>query len=1104
MERKTTSSLRKTTTPLLLLLTTTLLAQAPGAWVPMQEALLAGRGERRIIPNHYRTLAVDTGAIRAMLLQAPFGDVRSSPAVIELPSPDRDGTERFRFVRNTLLHPELAALFPSITTCSGESIDRPGTLIQFDLTTHGFHAFVLDPIRGDWFIDPYAFGVAEACIVYRKRDFVKSMPAAMACDYDLVNDMENAAQWTMDNVLAEGAPRAGDCQKRTYRLALACTGEYANYHGSNTQNNNKGPALEAMATTMNRVNGIYERDATLTMQMVANNHLIVFLNPSTDPYSNNNGGTMLGQNQTTCDNIIGFNNYDIGHVFSTGGGGVAYLDAPCSSYKAGGVTGLSQPVGDPFDIDYVAHEMGHQYGANHTQNNSCNRHGPAAFEPGSASTIMGYAGICAPNVQNNSDALFHAHSLAEIASRLASGNAGQCPQVTSSNNQPPTISAGPNRTIPHSTPFVLTATSSDPNPADVLSFTWEQMNNQVSTQPPQPTNTNGPNFRALLPVESSSRWFPNLGAVVANQNPTWEVLSSVGRTFNFRATVRDNRPGAGCTAESNRNITVAAGAGPFVVTQPNTNVSWQAGSTQTVTWNVANTTASPVSCANVDILLSVDGGLTYPYTLLTSTPNDGTQAVTIPVVPATSTARIMVRGNGNVFYDISNVNFNIISGSTCPTPWDLTITGTSTTSVLASWSAGGGDSFTLRYRPVGAPNWTNISGITGTSQAVSGLAACTQYEFQVRRDCGGSSSAYTNSVNWLHSSCCTPVTIVIVMDRYGADITWALTGGSTTYATGGPYQDQASNGTYPQPSVDLCLPDGCYVLTINDSWGDGLCCAYGNGFMQVMGPGGQSLGITPSGNWSQQVINFCVSTEVKSNVKLFLEGPYVGPWMSDALRAGGLIPLQEPYSGLGWPQLGGGGETTTPAILAVTGANAVVDWVRLELRQAGSPGTLVATRQALLQRDGDVVSAADGTSAVGFVVPPGNYHLVAQHRNHLGCMTATALAFSSTANSIDLTLAGTNTWGTDARKIIGSARALWAGDVNGDGAIRYTGQGNDRDLILQAIGGTVPTTTVAGYSVSDVNMDGIIKYTGQGNDRDPMLVNIGGSVPTNQRFQQIP
>ncbi|MCB0079240.1 MAG: hypothetical protein KDD73_17725, partial [Anaerolineales bacterium] len=192
---------------------------------------------------------------------------------------------------------------------------------------------------------------------------------------------------------------------RTYRLALACTGEYANYHGSNTGNNDKSFALAAMATTMNRVNGIYERDATLTMVIVPNNDLLVYLDGATDPYTNGSGSTMLGENQSTCNAVIGSANYDIGHVFSTGGGGIASLNSPCTSNKARGVTGQSNPIGDPFDIDYVAHEMGHQYGGNHTQNNNCNRAASAAVEVGSGITIMGYAGICAPDVASNSIAM---------------------------------------------------------------------------------------------------------------------------------------------------------------------------------------------------------------------------------------------------------------------------------------------------------------------------------------------------------------------------------------------------------------------------------------------------------------------------------------------------------------------------------------------------------------------------------------------------------------------------------------------------------------------------------------------------------------------------
>lgn len=863
--------------------------------------------ERRIVPAQYRTVAVDVAVLAAAL------DVVDAQGQGSLVIPDAEGgSERFRVRRSTVMHPALQEDFPGIRAYTGESVDRPGVLGRFDLTPHGFHAMLLDPFGSDLFIDPYAFGQDELHIVYRKAHFSKELPPGhVYCSYEEVNDLEREHARSLEWMAAMGDQRAGDCQLRTYRLALACTGEYANYHGSNTTNNNKSFAMAAMVTTMNRVNGIYERDAAITMVIVPNNQNVIHLNASTDPYNNNDGEAMLAQNQTTCDNVIGSANYDIGHVFSTGGGGVAYLNVPCESgWKARGVTGSSAPVGDPFDIDYVAHEMGHQYGGNHTQSRSnCNAVTAAAFEPGSGSTIMGYAGVCNPNVQMNSDALFHGYSLQEIAANVVSGASSGCPQVSASGTNAPLVDAGPNRTIPRSTPFVLTAIASDPDPGTVLTYSWEQMNNQLTSGVPQSTNTGGPNFRAFLPSTSPSRWFPRLQSVVNNESPTWEVLPSVGRTLNFRVNVRDNHAGAGCTDEDNMSVTIHGSSGPFLVTQPNTNVSWQAGSQQTVTWNVANTTASPVSCANVDILLSVDGGFTYPHVLLTSTPNDGSQQVTLPVIPATTSARVMVRANANIFYDISNTNFTVTA----------------------------------------AP---------------------------------------------------------------------------------------------AQPSL---------------------------------------------------------------RAKVYLDGAYDAGTglMWDSLRVDGLVPLTEPYTALGFPAVGGGGESTTPSVLAVAGTNAVVDWVRVELRSQASPGTVVAARHGLLQRDGDIV-AGDGTSALQFNVSAGQYRVAVRHRNHLGCMTSAALSFSGTPVDVDLRVATTATYGTDARKSIGAARLLWAGNVVRDDRIMYTNQDNDRDPILQAVGGVVPTNVVVTYGQADVNLDGSIRYTGARNDRDIILQNIGGVVPTGSRSEQLP
>ncbi|MCC7465497.1 MAG: T9SS type A sorting domain-containing protein, partial [Saprospiraceae bacterium] len=447
---------------------------------------------------------------------------------------------------------------------------------------------------------------------------------------------------------------------RRYRLALACTGEYAFFHGGT-----KPLVLAAMTTSMNRVNGVYERDFAVTMQIIANNDVLIFLNGATDPYNNGDGGAMLGQNQNTCNNLIGVANYDIGHVFSTGGGGIAGLNVVCGTSKANGVTGQGSPVGDPFDIDYVAHEMGHQFGGNHTYGNcGGNVNSPNAVEPGSGTTIMAYAGICGPqqNVANNSEDIFHGYNMLEMGAFIYTGGGNTCPVKINTGNNNPVVDAGPNRVIPKSTPFALTATGSDVD-GDTLTYTWEQMDFGNAPSPPVSTATSGPLFRSYKGNTSPTRVFPRLQDLVNNVNSTWEELPGVARNMNFRVTARDNDWYAGCTDEDDMQITVSAASGPFLVTSPNTNVTWSVGSTQTITWDVANTTAAPVSCANVRITLSTDGGFTYPVELAASVPNTGSADIIVPNNIST-TCRVRVEAVGNIFFDISNTNFTIISAPT--------------------------------------------------------------------------------------------------------------------------------------------------------------------------------------------------------------------------------------------------------------------------------------------------------------------------------------------------------------------------------------------------------------------------------------------------------
>ncbi len=457
---------------------------------------------------------------------------------------------------------------------------------------------------------------------------------------------------------------SSDGYLRTYRAAVAATGEYTQFHGGT-----KAAGLAAIVTTMNRVVGIYEKELEVRMVLVANNDDVVYTNGATDPYSNNDGYAMLSENQDNLDTVIGNGNYDIGHAFSTGGGGIAYLGAVCGSgIKAGGVTGRPDPVGDPFDVDYVAHEMGHQFGANHPFNGnegSCgggNRNASTAYEPGSGSTIMAYAGICgSQDLQPNSDDYFHGVSQDEINAYTTLGNGNNCPSKTAIGNSAPVVDVGIGGfTIPAETPFSLTGSATDSD-GDPLTYTWEEFDLSRWAGHPDLPRGDAPIFRSFKPVNVPTRTFPKFNDLLNNTHTIGELLPTYSRTLTFRLTARDNQayPNGGRTGYDMISFEVTDNAGPFLVTAPNTAMTWFEGTFETVTWDVANTTAAPVSCSAVDILLSTDGGYTYPYILAESTPNDGSQQITVPYAP-TSTARVKVACASSIFFDISNVDFEVI------------------------------------------------------------------------------------------------------------------------------------------------------------------------------------------------------------------------------------------------------------------------------------------------------------------------------------------------------------------------------------------------------------------------------------------------------------
>lgn len=458
----------------------------------------------------------------------------------------------FKVVESSIMHPDLQSRYSSIRTYKGVGIEDPTATLRFSVSPLGFHALSLSGLRSALYIEPYSKYDDSLHMVF-ERDDINKMDSDFECYIE--TDPDNMQQRLSSSF--NGAGDIDDQKLRKYRLALSCTGEYAQYFaGNGNEGQQKTNVLAAMITSINRVNEIYERDLGIRLEFVANNDQVIYLNSQSDPWQNEFNTTTA----QTLDNVIGVNNYDIGHNYNdSGGGNAGCLGCVCASvsqnnfHKGRGWTGSNNPVGDPFYIDYVAHEIGHQFYGFHTMN-SCSRSGyNTEVEPGSGSSIMGYAGICSPNVQNSSDAHFNYVNIRDIGGFIKTGyndyvnyDVGICDNSTNIQNQPPTANAGNDYIIPTSTPFFLTGTSFDADGLESLTYNWSQNDTEEapSASSPQADWSQGPLYRSLLPSTSPTRYFPKLETVVAGSlSSTWEVTPSVVRTLNFAFTVRDNGSG---------------------------------------------------------------------------------------------------------------------------------------------------------------------------------------------------------------------------------------------------------------------------------------------------------------------------------------------------------------------------------------------------------------------------------------------------------------------------------------------------------------------------------------------------------------------------------
>lgn len=611
-------------------------------------------------PAGGRQVLLDVGKIQSQLTGAPLESanlefaLQAAPIVIAIPKPD-GSFERFEIVESPVYEPGFEAEFPDIKTYRGDSLDSPGSTIRCDMTPLGFRAQVLSP-EGSYWLDPVTMGDINLYTTYAKSDLIPT--TGWTCHVHGTAPEPELPENPFEDRLVVGPTR------RTYRIAVAATGEYTAYFGGTVA---KGQA--AIVTAINRVTQVYEKELNIRLTLISNNSTLVYTSASSDPYSNYDADALLDQNQAVVNSKIGAAWYDIGHVFSTGGGGLASFGVVCNnSYKAQGETGSSNPTGDAFYIDYVAHEIGHQFGADHTFNSetgSCqgNRAASSAFEPGSGSTIMAYAGICdADDLQNHSDPYFHAKSFHQIITYVSSK---LCHVATSTGNSAPTISGGSSTTIPRGTPYALTASGGDAN-GDALTFCWEMYllgSSQGVTGGNFPdTGSNGAFQRSFNPITSNVRQIPINSKLLTNTLYFGETLPQYSRVLAYRVTARDGKGGVNVAS---LNVTVTSTSGPFLITSQNSAVSWAAGSTQTVTWDVANTTAAPVNASKVDILFAADGA-NFATTIASGLPNNGSATFTVPYVP-TTTGRIKVKGNGRIFFDINNANITITGTPPVPT-----------------------------------------------------------------------------------------------------------------------------------------------------------------------------------------------------------------------------------------------------------------------------------------------------------------------------------------------------------------------------------------------------------------------------------------------------
>ncbi|AWX44909.1 hypothetical protein HME9304_01914 [Flagellimonas maritima] len=592
-----------------------------------------------------------------------FSTFKNQSQVIDLPG-HNGKVISFSLKETSVFHPDLSKKYPNIKSFSGLSLDGKYR-VRLSSSHKGLQSMIIDLESHQTVFMEQLSNKSGTYVVYDKGAGTENKNGFI-CD---TKKMGAIVGKTI-------SPLVSGQELRRFRIAVSATGEYTEFHGGTVAD-----ALAAINATLTRVNEVFETDLGVTLELVANNNLIIFTNAATDPYN----GNLNAQVQSTLTTTIGEANYDVGHLFnkvelaSQNNGNAGFIGSVCSDNRKGSAfSSTSNPEGDIFDLDFVSHELGHQFGANHTW--SFDPEGTdVQAEPASGTTIMGYAGIASPgnNVAPNGDDYFHYNSILQISNYLETVTCGETVALT---NSPPVVTPMGDYVIPKGTAFVLEGMATDSDIDDTLTYTWEQIDSGIVTFDTfGPENPSGANFRSLPPTTDPSRYFPRLSRVVqgnlAQTNPqinsAWETISTIERNLSFAFTVRDNALEGGQVISDLLDVKVVNIAGPFVMTSQDSNETYEAGSVQQVTWDVANTNILPVDAKTVDIFLSVDGGTTFPIILAEDVVNDGIEDVLIPG-NATETARIMVKASDNVFFAVNASNFSIEESNVVLNIQDLT------------------------------------------------------------------------------------------------------------------------------------------------------------------------------------------------------------------------------------------------------------------------------------------------------------------------------------------------------------------------------------------------------------------------------------------------